>query len=93
MNSDAESPDAPGTSPTPEAGRARGRLEALRQRSSAVQDHVARCREELKRSRHLGLGVLAGLAGSRSPSCCGWPPHLLLVAVHSVGVMPRGASH
>jgi hypothetical protein len=54
MNGDAESPDAPGTSPAPEAGRA-----------------------------GVALSFVLWLA----------TPHLRLVAVHPVGVMPRGASH
>ena len=55
MNSDADGPDEPGTTPAPEAGRAGGRFEALRQRSSTVQDQVSRRRGDLERSRHLGL--------------------------------------
>ena len=41
-----------------EAARSGGRRWALRQRSSAVQDQVTRRREELERSRHLGLLLL-----------------------------------
>jgi uncharacterized BrkB/YihY/UPF0761 family membrane protein len=59
MNSGADGPDAPGTGSAPEAGRAGGRFEALRQRSSTVQGQVARRREELERSRHLGLLLVA----------------------------------
>ena len=58
MNGDADSRDEPGTTPAAEAGRAGGRLEGLRQRSSAIQDQVARRREELERSRHVGLVLL-----------------------------------
>lgn len=47
-----------GPVPSSEAGRAGGRREALRQRSAAVQDQVARRREELERSRHVGLLLL-----------------------------------
>jgi hypothetical protein len=60
MNGDADGPDQPaGTTPAAEAGRAGGRFEALRQRSSTVQDQVSRRREELERSRHLGLLLVA----------------------------------
>ena len=58
MNGDAGGPDQPGTAPAPEATRVGGRFEALRQRSSAVQDQVARRREELERRRHVGLLLL-----------------------------------
>jgi hypothetical protein len=59
MNGDADGPDEPGTTPAAEAGRAGGRFEAMRQRSAAVQDQVSRRREELERSRHLGLLLVA----------------------------------
>jgi uncharacterized BrkB/YihY/UPF0761 family membrane protein len=59
MSGDGDGPEEPGTTPAPEAGRARGRFEALRQRSSAVQDQVARRRGELERGRHLGLLLVA----------------------------------
>jgi hypothetical protein len=59
MNGDADGPDEPGTTAASEAGPAGGRFEALRQRSAAVQDQVSRRREELERSRHLGLPLVA----------------------------------
>jgi uncharacterized BrkB/YihY/UPF0761 family membrane protein len=59
MNGDADGPDKPvGTGPASEAARVGGRFEALRQRSSAVYDQVGRRREELERSRHVGLLLL-----------------------------------
>jgi hypothetical protein len=58
-NSKADDPGAPRAVPSSEAGRAGGRFEALRQRSSTVQDQVSRRREELERSRHLGLLLVA----------------------------------
>jgi uncharacterized BrkB/YihY/UPF0761 family membrane protein len=54
-NSEADDPGSPRAVPSSEAGQAAGRFEALRQRSSAVQAQVSRRREELERSRHVGL--------------------------------------
>lgn len=57
-NDKADDPGTPGAMPSPEAARTGGLGEALRQRSSAAQDQVARRREELERSRHVGLVLL-----------------------------------
>ena len=57
-NGEENDPGTPGTVPSAEAARSGGRRQALRQRSSAVQDQVTRRREELERSRHLGLLLL-----------------------------------
>lgn len=58
MHGDADRPDEPGTAPASDAGRAGGPLDALRQRSAAVSHQVARRREELEGSRHVGLLLL-----------------------------------
>jgi hypothetical protein len=57
-NGEENDPGTPGTVPSAEAARSGGRRQALRQRSAAVQDQVTRRREELERSRHLGLLLL-----------------------------------
>ena len=58
-NGEENDPGTPGTVPSAEAARSGGRRQALRQRSAAVQDQVSRRREELERSRHVGLLLLA----------------------------------
>jgi hypothetical protein len=58
-NGEENDPGTPGTVPSAEAARSGGRRQALRQRSAAVQDQVARRREELERNRHVGLLLLA----------------------------------
>ena len=57
MDGDTGNPSEPDAGPPTGAGRG-GRLKALRQRSAAAQNRVAKRREELERSRHLGLLLL-----------------------------------
>ena len=57
MGGDIGYPGEPGAGPPTGAGRG-GRLEGIRRRSLAAKEQVARRREELERSRHVGVLLL-----------------------------------